>query len=60
MPDKPRRFEETAAAQGPADRARLAAGESFEDVTVSSPFHQQVTVIEDSDGTGDGGSIFRR
>ena len=53
MPDKPRSFKEAAATQGPADRARLANSESFEDVTVSSPFHQQVTVIEDSDSTGD-------
>jgi hypothetical protein len=33
--------------------ARLANAESFEDVTVSSPFHRQVTVIEDGDATGD-------
>ena len=30
----------------------VANAESFEDVTVSIPFHRQVTVIEDSDGTG--------
>jgi hypothetical protein len=53
MPDKPPSFREVVAAQDPADRARLANGESFEDVTVSSPFHQQVTVIEDSDAAGD-------
>jgi hypothetical protein len=53
MPDKPRSFKEAAVAQGPADRARLADSESFDDVTVSSPFHRQVTVIEDSDGNGD-------
>jgi hypothetical protein len=53
MPDKPRSFKETVAAQEPADRARLANAESFEDVTVSSPFHRQVTVIEDGDATGD-------
>jgi hypothetical protein len=53
MPDKPRTFKETIAAQDPADWARLANSESFEDVTVTSPFHQQVTVIEDSDGAGD-------
>ena len=50
MPDKPRSFKETVAAQEPADRARLANAESFNDVTVSNPFHQQVTVIEDRDG----------
>ena len=50
MPDKPSSFKEVAAAQDPADRARLADSESFDDVTVSSPFHRQVTVIEDSDG----------
>jgi hypothetical protein len=53
MPDKPRTLKETIAAQEPAEQARLANAESFEDVTVSNPFHQQVTVIEDSDGTGD-------
>ena len=37
----------------PPIRARLADSESFDDVTVSSPFHRQVTVIEDSDGNGD-------
>ena len=45
MPDKPRTFEEVVAAQDPADRARLANSESFEDVTVNSPLHRQVTVI---------------
>jgi hypothetical protein len=50
MPDKPRTFKKTVAAQGPADRARLANADSFADVTVTNPFHQQVTVIEDSDG----------
>ena len=53
MPDKPRSLKEVAAGQDPADRARIANAESFGDVTVSSPFHQQVTVIEDSGGTGD-------
>ena len=43
MPDKPRNFKEVVANQDPADRARLANAESFEDVTVSNPFHQQVT-----------------
>jgi hypothetical protein len=51
MPNKPRSFKEVVAAQDPAERARLANSESFEDV--SSPFHQQVTVIEDSDSTGE-------
>ena len=50
MPDKPRSFKETVAAQNPTEQARLANAESFEDVTVSNPFHQHVTVIEDSDG----------
>jgi hypothetical protein len=50
MPEEPRTFKETVAAQGPADRGRLANAESFADVTVRNPFHQQVTVIEDSDG----------
>jgi hypothetical protein len=53
MPNKPRSFKEVVAAQDPAERARLANSESFEDVTMSSPFHQQVTVIEDSDSTRD-------
>jgi hypothetical protein len=42
----------TVAAEEPAEQARFANAESFEDVTVSIPFHRQVTVIEDSDGTG--------
>jgi hypothetical protein len=53
MPDKPRSFKEVVAAQDPADRARLANGESFADVMVNNPCHQQVTVIEDSDSTGE-------
>ena len=53
MPNKPRSFKELVAAQPPAEQARLADAESFEDVTVSSPFHRQVTVVEDRDGTGD-------
>jgi hypothetical protein len=50
MPDKPRTFKETVAAQEPAEQLRLANAESFEDVTVSSPFHRQVTVIVSSAG----------
>jgi hypothetical protein len=53
MPDKPRMFEEVGVAQDPADRARLANSESFADVTVSSPFHRQVTVIEDCEDTAE-------
>ena len=53
MPNKPRTFKKAVAAQDSADRARLANAESFNDVTVSNPFHQQVSVIEDGDGTGD-------
>jgi hypothetical protein len=53
MPDKPRTLEEVVAAQDPADRARLANSESFEDVTVNSPIHRQVTVIADRDGTAE-------
>jgi hypothetical protein len=53
MPDKPRSFKEVVAAQDLADRARAANSESFADVTVSNPFHQQVTLIEDSDSTGE-------
>ena len=49
MPDKPRTFEEVVASQDPVDRARLGNSESFADVTVSSPFHRQVTIIEDRD-----------
>jgi hypothetical protein len=49
MPDKPRTLKETIAAQEPAEQARLANAESFDDVTVSSPFHRQVTVIADRD-----------
>jgi hypothetical protein len=51
MSGKPRSFKETVAAQDPADRARLASAESFSDVMVRNPFYQQVTVIEDRDGT---------
>jgi hypothetical protein len=53
MPDKPHSFKEAAAAQDPAEQALFADAETFEDMTVSSLFHRQVTVIEDSDGTGD-------
>jgi hypothetical protein len=53
MPDKPRTFKEMVAAEDPAERARREKGESFEDVTVSSSFHRQVSVQEDRDGTGE-------
>jgi hypothetical protein len=41
------------AAQDPADRAQLANSESFEDVTVNSRIHRQVTVIADRDGAAE-------
>jgi hypothetical protein len=53
MPNKPRSFKEVVAAQDPAERARLANRESFDDVTVANPFHREVSVIEDRDGTGE-------
>jgi hypothetical protein len=53
MPDKPRSFREVVAPQDPAERARMERGESFEDVTVGNPFHREVSVIEDRDGTGE-------
>jgi hypothetical protein len=53
MPDKPRSFREVVAAQDLAERARMERGESFEDVTVGNPFHREVSVIEDRDGTGE-------
>jgi hypothetical protein len=53
MPDKPRSFKEVVAAQDPAERARMENGETFNDVMVRSPFHQEVSVQEDRDGTGE-------
>jgi hypothetical protein len=53
MSDKPRSFKEVVAAQTPAERARLAIAEAFKDVLVRNPFQQDVTVIEDRDGTGE-------
>ena len=53
MPDKPRSFKEVVAAQTPAEQARLAIAEAFKDVLVRNPFQQNVTVIEDRDGTGE-------
>ena len=53
MPDKPRSFREVVAAQTPAERERLATAEAFKDVLVRNPFQQDVTVIEDRDGTGE-------
>jgi hypothetical protein len=53
MPNKPRSFKEVVAARDPAERARLANRESFDDVTVANPFHREVSVIEDRDGTGE-------
>jgi|EndMetStandDraft_8_1072994.scaffolds.fasta_scaffold324918_1 hypothetical protein len=55
MPDKarPRTFKEVVAAEDAAERARRVKGESFEDVTVSSSFHREVSVQEDCDGTGE-------
>ena len=53
MPDKRRSFQEVVAAQTPAERERLATAEAFRDVLVRNPFQQDVTVIEDRDGTGE-------
>ena len=53
MPDKPRSFKEVVSAQTPAERARLATAEAFKDVLARNPFQQDVTVIEDRDGTGE-------
>ena len=53
MPDKPRSFKEVSAAQTPAERERLASAEAFKDVLARNPFQQDVTVIEDRDGTGE-------
>ena len=53
MPDKPRSFREVVAAQTPAERERLATAEAFKDLLVRNPFQQDVTVIEDRDGTGE-------
>ena len=46
MPNKPRSFKEVVAAQDPAEQARLANAESFEDVTVSNPFHRLSRAME--------------
>jgi len=53
MPDKPRSFKEVVATQNPAERERIATAEAFKDVLVRNPFQQDVTVIEDRDGTGE-------
>ena len=53
MPDKPRSFKEVSTAQTPAERERLASAEAFKDVLVRNSFQQDVTVIEDRDGTGE-------
>ena len=53
MPDKPRTFKEVVAAEGPADRAWMETRQTFIDVLVRSPFHQEVSVHEDRDGTGE-------
>ena len=53
MSDKPRSFKEVVAAQNPAERARMENGETFNDVMVRSPFHQEVSVHEDREGTGE-------
>ena len=52
MPDRPRSFEEVVAAQDPADRARLRTLRASR-TEVSNPFHRQVSVIEDREGTGE-------
>jgi hypothetical protein len=53
MPDKPGNFKEVVAAQDPAEGAWTENSESFNDVLVRSPFHQEVSVHEDRDGTGE-------
>ena len=53
MPDKPRSFKEVVATQNPAERERIATAEAFKDVLVRNPFQQDVTVVEDRDGTGE-------
>jgi hypothetical protein len=53
MSDKPRSFKEVVAAQNPAERARMENRETFNDVMVRNPFHQEVSVHEDRDDTGE-------
>ena len=55
MPDipRPRTFKEVVAAEDPAERARIEKSERFDDVTVGNPFHREVSVLEDRDGTGE-------
>ena len=55
MPDTPRpgTFKEVVAAEDPAERARIEKGERFDDLTVGNPFHREVSVLEDRDGTGE-------
>jgi hypothetical protein len=56
MPDKarPRTFKEVVAAEDAAERARRVKGESFEDVTVSSSYHREVSVQEVATAQGSG------
>jgi hypothetical protein len=49
MPDKPRSFKEVVA----APKVTPGADETFHDVMVRNPFHQEVSVHEDRDGTGE-------
>jgi hypothetical protein len=53
MRDKPRTFKEVAAAQDPAERAWTEKRQTFTDVLVHNPSHQEVSVQEDRDGTGE-------
>ena len=48
MADKPRSFKETVAAKSPPIGRGLRTLKASHDVTVSNPFHQQVSVIEDA------------
>jgi hypothetical protein len=49
----PRTFDEMAAAEDPSERVRMENGETFDDATVSNPFHREVSVHEDRYGRGE-------
>jgi hypothetical protein len=53
MADRPRTFEEVAAAQGPADRERWERGDTFKDAGVENDFHADIHVQEDREHPGE-------
>jgi hypothetical protein len=50
MADRPRTFEDFAAAEDPAEEERMERGEHYRDPTVTNPLHANVWLLADRHG----------